>query len=119
MIVWQDFTKVSGRELEWTSPDTFFAWRDQNRVFDGISVIDGWLPTIEEGEPEQLPGAQTSYNMFSVLGVSPFLGRGFVAQEGKPGGPKVVILSHGLWEAQICKQSRNRWKRHHDQRRKT
>ena len=98
VMVWQDYTKVNGREREWTSADTFFDWRDQNHVFEGISVIDGWLPTITGGEPQQLPGARVSYNIFSVLGVSPTIGRNFVAAEDKPGGAKVVILSDGLWK---------------------
>jgi putative ABC transport system permease protein len=102
VMVWQDFTKVTGREREWTSPDTFFDWRDQNHVFEGISILDGWLPTLQGGEPEQLPGAQVSYNMFSVLGVSPFIGRNFSAEEGQPGGPKVVILSYGLWKRRFA-----------------
>ncbi len=63
-----------------------------------MSVIDGWLPTLQLGEPEQLPGSQVTYNIFSVLGVSPAMGRPFVAEEDKPGGPKVVILSDGLWK---------------------
>ncbi len=98
VIVWQDYRERTGREREWTSPDTFFDWRDQNHVFEGISVIDGWLPTILAGEPEQLPGARVTYNIFSVLGVSPAIGRNFVAEEDRPNGPKVVILSDGLWK---------------------
>lgn len=98
VVVWQDFSAKNGREIEWTSPNTFFAWRDQNRVFDQISVIDAWLPTITAGEPEQLPGATVTHNIFSVLGVSPSIGRSFVPEEDKPNGPKVVILSDRLWK---------------------
>jgi predicted permease len=98
VTVWQDYRQRSGRDLEWTSPDTFFDWRDQNHVFAGISVLDGWLPTILAGEPEQLPGARVTYNIFSVLGVSPAIGRTFAAEEDKPNGRKVVILSDGLWK---------------------
>ncbi|MCI0612872.1 ABC transporter permease [bacterium] len=98
VMVWQDYTHRNGREREWTSPDTFFDWRDQNHSFEAISVIDGWLPTILAGEPEQIPGATVTYNIFSVLGVSPAIGRTFVAGEDKPNGRKVVILSDGLWK---------------------
>jgi putative ABC transport system permease protein len=98
VMVWQDYTHRSGREREWTSAETFFDWRDQNHVFEGISVIDAWLPTISVGEPEQIPGATATYNIFSVLGVSPAIGRTFLAEEDKPNGRKVVILSDGLWK---------------------
>ena len=38
-----------------------------------------------------------SPNLFSMLGVRPLLGRTFTAQEGDANGPKVVLLSEGLW----------------------
>ena len=98
VMVWQDYRERSGRDKEWTSSDTFFDWRDQNHSLESIAVLDGWLPTITGGEPEQIPGATVSYNMFSVLGVSPAIGRTFVAEEDKPNGRKVVILSDGLWK---------------------
>ncbi|MGE3191196.1 MAG: ABC transporter permease, partial [Vicinamibacterales bacterium] len=34
---------------------------------------------------------------FGVLGVSPVLGREFTREEDRPDGPKVAILSDGLW----------------------
>lgn len=98
VMVWQDYRERNGRDKEWTSPDTFFDWRDQNHSFESISVLDGWLPTINDGEPEQIPGAAVTYNMFSVLGVSPAIGRTFVAEEDKPNARRVVILSDGLWK---------------------
>jgi putative ABC transport system permease protein len=98
VTVWQDYTRKTGRAREWTSPDTYRFWRDENHVFDGISVIDGWLPTLQAGEPEQITGAQATDNIFSVLGVAPALGRTFTADEGKANGPRVVILSDGLWK---------------------
>jgi putative ABC transport system permease protein len=98
VMVWQDYRERTGRDKEWTSPDTFFDWRDQNHSFESISVLDAWLPTILGGEPEQVPGATVTYNMFSVRGVSPAIGRTFLAEEDKPNGRKVVILSDGLWK---------------------
>ena len=77
VMVWQDYRERSGRDKEWTSPDTFFDWRDQNHSLESIAVLDGWLPTITGGEPEANTGPTVSYNMFSVLGVSPAIGTYF------------------------------------------
>ncbi|HTV04272.1 MAG TPA: ABC transporter permease [Acidobacteriaceae bacterium] len=35
---------------------------------------------------------------FQVLGIRPYLGRGFTDDESRPGGPKAVVLSYGLWK---------------------
>jgi len=40
-------------------------------------------------------GVSRSY--FDTLSVTPALGRGFLAEEDRPGGPRVLVLSHGLW----------------------
>ena len=40
-------------------------------------------------------------DFFETLGVEPFLGRTFVAEEGEPGRDNVVVLSHDLWESRF------------------
>lgn len=77
----------------------FLDWREQNQVFTGISAWtgDGYALT-GDGDPEKLPGASVSYNLFEVLGVAPVLGRTFRAEEDRPGNDLVVILAHSLWE---------------------
>jgi putative ABC transport system permease protein len=38
-----------------------------------------------------------TWNLFSVLGAEPMLGRGFVAGDEEPDGAEVVVLSHAFW----------------------
>jgi predicted permease len=83
------------------SPPNYFAWSADKAVFSGMSAADGYL-TGSLSEPEEQPEA-VSYsavtaNYFSVFGVTPELGRTFVAGEDQRGHDHVVILSHGLWE---------------------
>ncbi|HEY3988931.1 MAG TPA: ABC transporter permease [Acidobacteriaceae bacterium] len=47
--------------------------------------------------PTSVVSPNVSPNLFSMLGVQPLLGRTFTAQEGEANGPKVVLLSEGLW----------------------
>jgi len=52
----------------------------------------------EPGQPaEQVYGMAASANFFDVLGVQPFLGRGFTAGEDQD-KPTVVILSYRTWQ---------------------
>jgi hypothetical protein len=46
--------------------------------------------------PERLDAVRVSPELFSVLGVSPMLGRALTADDDRANA-KVVVLSHGLW----------------------
>ncbi|MGB8581790.1 MAG: ABC transporter permease [Candidatus Sulfotelmatobacter sp.] len=78
----------------------FLDWRSRNHVFDGLFAFrtDDFTLT-GRAEPAHLTGAVVSANMFSVLGVAPAIGRGFVPSEDSPSGTSLpIILSHGLWQ---------------------
>jgi len=80
------------------SPADFIEWRDQNRVFDKIAAFVATSYNLTGvDEPELLPSALVSANLFDLLGVAPALGRGFLLEEEKR-GDRVVILSHSLWQ---------------------
>src|SRR5258707_129758 len=61
---------------------------------------DRYSPWIRSGaeQPERIQGEYLSWNTFRVLGVAPAIGRDFVEEEERPGGPKVAILSALLWQ---------------------
>src|SRR5262245_54748767 len=77
----------------------FFDWKEQNRVFEDMAAFfDTTANLTSGGEPEEIPSQIATANMFNILGVSPILGRTFTPDEGKPGQPRVVVLSFGLWQ---------------------
>lgn len=51
-----------------------------------------------EGLPEQVLGARVTQSFFEVFGVQLALGRGFLPEEDVVGGPRVVVIGHGLWQ---------------------
>ncbi len=80
------------------SPDAFHAWRDGTRAFESLAAFSAAGHTLTgSGEPTPLRGARVTPNYFDVLGVSPSLGRGFTADEGRGEGARVVVLGHDLW----------------------
>lgn len=54
-------------------------------------------PITGRGDPEPIRVTSTTTSLAEVLGVAPALGRWFTDEEGRPGGPAVVVLSHGFW----------------------
>ena len=54
------------------------------------------------GEGETVHCALVSANFFSLLGVRPALGRGFLAAEDQPGSAAaVVVVSHAMWQQRL------------------
>ena len=75
-------------------------WRAGNDVFEDIALVRpiANFNLSGNGEPERLFGARMSPNIFSVLGVTPAIGRSFAANEARDGSDRVVLLSDGLWK---------------------
>jgi len=82
------------------SAANFLDWRKQNHVFTQMAAVDMFksFNLADSSRPEEVGGEQVSTSLFSLLGVSPFKGRDFLPEEDQPGGPKVVILSYGMWQ---------------------
>ena len=78
---------------------TYLDWREQNQVFEELAAVRGEdFNLTGTDEPERLYGARVSAGFFRTLGVRPILGRGFLPEEDKPGGARVVVLSRGFWQ---------------------
>ncbi|MGO9273735.1 MAG: ABC transporter permease [Terriglobia bacterium] len=97
-LVWiTQFIPAQGNTLVFDSD--YFAWLRQNQVFEGMAAYRSPDFTLTgAGDPERIEAAWVTANFFSVLGVEPMLGRGFLAEEDRPGGPQVCVLGHELWQ---------------------
>jgi putative ABC transport system permease protein len=82
------------------SGGAFKDWLAHNAKFAHLALIkDVRLNLTGTGTPEHLSGLQVSTEFLSALGVTPLLGRGFVAGEDAIGGNnRVIILAHQLWQ---------------------
>src|SRR5512133_1081462 len=65
---------------------------------DAAAIARSRVILTGRGEPARLDGAEVSASFFNLLGVPPALGRGFNADENKPGHSRVAVLSYGLWQ---------------------
>ena len=72
---------------------------DRATTLEVAGALGDWQPTLLEGtESERLQGLRVSATYFRTLGVRPALGRDFRTDEDRPDVPRVVILSHALWQ---------------------
>jgi uncharacterized protein YoaH (UPF0181 family) len=85
-----------------TSVPKFMVWREQTQVFESVAAYDLSGPGINliaGDRPEQLKGIHASADYFRVFGAPLALGRTYTADEDRPGGPAVVVISNGLWRS--------------------
>jgi putative ABC transport system permease protein len=85
-----------------TSIPKFNVWREQSQVFDSVAAYDFAGPGINltgGDRPEQVKGIHASADYFRVFGAPMALGRTFTAEEDRPGGPAVAVISNGLWRS--------------------
>jgi putative ABC transport system permease protein len=80
-------------------PD-FTEWSQQTDIFASSAAFYTGNSNLgaEGGEPERVPRAGVTPGFLNVLGVQPFLGRAFVAEDDRPNTQTVAIISHGLWK---------------------
>jgi len=84
-------------------PD-FAYYRDHNLVYSGLAAAAGDGATVvwsRDGEGVAVQGFLVSANYFSVLGVKPLLGRGFLPQEDQAGAHPVAMVSQTFWRERL------------------
>jgi putative ABC transport system permease protein len=80
-------------------------YRARNHVFEGLSGYTE--PAIRTsiltgaGDPLQLAPSYVTANYFSLLGVSPAIGRNFLPEEDRRGRNNFAILSYSLWQSRF------------------
>lgn len=102
-VVWSSW---KGFPQTWLSYDEYEAYETEIPAFENVALFsDGALNITEGDEPERLRSGSVQHDLFAILGVSPALGRVFTADEDKPNGPTVVMLSHALWKRRYAGDS--------------
>jgi len=96
--IWESNPARNWPEFSASVPN-FKDWQQQQSVFEQVAAQE--LSTFNltgTGEPERIPAASVTANLFLTLGVSPVMGREFLPEEEQAGRHRVVLLSHGLWQ---------------------
>jgi len=88
----------AGKQIAFAEPN----FRDvsaRSHSFEAVAQYNGSLTTVTGGsEPVRAAVTVVSADFFRVLGTRPVLGRAFLPDESKPGGPPAVVVSYGFWQ---------------------
>jgi predicted permease len=81
------------------SVGNFVDWRRASAdLFENLAALDYESFNLSDDlDPERILGGRVSRGYFELLGMRPLHGRWFLADEDRPGGERVAILSHRLW----------------------
>jgi macrolide transport system ATP-binding/permease protein len=101
------FTRfVDSSDSSLSSYPAFEDYRAQNRVYNGLaahaSFVVNLYPSTSDNTVRRAYLYAVSANFFSVLGLSPSLGRDFRPEEDRsPGAHPVAILSENCWRREF------------------
>jgi putative ABC transport system permease protein len=97
--------EVRGASISSVSYPDFQDWQRRSRVFDEMAIYTalGLNPVKLPSGSFLLPTGSTSWNLFQVLGVRPFLGRAFLPADDLGDGADVTVISYQAWEKHFAK----------------
>ena len=89
-----------------SSPGSCIDIREEERVFTAVGCFIGVAgdisdPANEGAGPQWLRGEMFEQPVTQAIGVKPDFGRWFTREEDAPGGQRVMLISHDLWQRQF------------------
>ena len=97
VAVWETIPSA-GIDQNTPAPAALQLWRERAKSPDALAAwTTASFNMTGSGEPLSLAGARVTGNLLPLLGVGPQAGRNFVDAELQPGGPRVAMISTGLW----------------------
>jgi putative ABC transport system permease protein len=105
-VVWET-DRNTGTTREPASFPDYVDFKARSRTFDRMAaVMTGEVNLVpDSGDPVRLPMMQVTAETLPMLGIQPSLGRTFTADEDRPGGAAVVLISESLWERSFARHA--------------
>lgn len=95
-------TGGDGDEYATSSYADFQDLKAQNTVFSDLLGYSPMMAPLNLGDRSRIAlGQVVTSNHFTMLGVQPLLGRLLVPSDDDPGSPRVVVISHRMWQREF------------------
>src|SRR6267143_493342 len=95
--------KAPFEAMEFVLGPDYVDWRRQQTPFESVTsfVPGGKDCDLTEQNPLRLKCALVESTFLPTFGIRPFLGRNFTPGEDRPNGPRVALISYGLWRSRF------------------
>ena len=101
VIVWTENRERQMRNLPASAPD-YFDWKNSG-VFEQLGAVrEGGFNLRIGDRTERIQGLLVTPEVFGAMGIKPWLGRLYRAEDILPGGGSGVILSYSFWNASFA-----------------
>jgi predicted permease len=98
-ILWHVFGR-GAQDLPAMHPLDFRDYRHRSRTLEALTIATGQQAILGgDGDPQIVQVGWVAANFFPFLGIEPQFGRHFQPNEDVPGGPRVALMSHRLWQS--------------------
>lgn len=100
-FVWRDYRAFFNLDRGWLGGTDIAELAKAGGPIEAAAALQIGQRTLTAGagvDPVEVSVMATSPNLFRLLGVQPEVGRGFAPDEGGPGRPALIVLSHPLWQ---------------------
>ncbi len=99
VFLWDDGSAGGLSAHSTVAPANYVDWKGRSRSFEAMALFNGLrqYTLTGGGEPERIAGIEASGDFFSVLRLTPIVGRTFSAADEGPNASPVVVLSRTLW----------------------
>jgi hypothetical protein len=100
VAIWE--TNRGGTTRNVIAPANFVEWRERTRTLDHLGMVGpANLVLMIDGAASNVSGLEVSADVFTALGVTPFLGRAYTVDEDFGGDSALIVLSHEFWQNRL------------------
>ncbi|MBZ5649252.1 MAG: ABC transporter permease [Acidobacteriia bacterium] len=101
VTIWETLPRQNDNHLS-PAPANFRDWSEQSTQFSQLAAVRGWDANLTGGNvAEHVEGSQVTADFFSLLGMSPQLGRNIGSADFQGGVAPVVVISNGFWQQHL------------------
>jgi predicted permease len=102
LVLVRQAAPLAGRPDAGVSIKELYDYREQAGAFDALVEYHQMnFDLLRRGDPDRVNVGVVSHDFFDILGITPILGRTFVAGDDLSGADATLVLSHTYWQAAL------------------